>query len=125
MVALVLLLLVVALAFGLYRLLAATRDSRTLWLSSIAIGSSLGITRAVLGCVGWYIVEHTGSAIQVPAFALAMLTWPEAMVFGRLRGPAPLQFYVQLGSLLVMTSLMMVCGVDLLVHDSRRQTGER
>ena len=79
----------------------------------------------MLGCVGWYIVEHTGSAIQVPAFALAMLTWPEAMVFGQHRGQAPLQFYVQLGSLLVMTSLMMVCGVALLVHVSRRQTGER
>jgi len=125
MVALVLLLLVVALAFGLYRHLRTTRDSRTLWLSSIAIGSSVGITRAVLGCVGWYTVEHTGSALQVPAFALAMLTWPEAMVFGRLRGPAPLQFYVQLGSLLVMTSLMMVCGVALLVHVSRRQPRER
>lgn len=125
MVALVLLLLVVALAFGLYRHLRATSDSRTLWLSSLAIGSSVGITRAVLGCVGWYIVEHTGSALQIPAFAMAMLTWPEAMVFGQLRGPAPLRFYVQLGSLLIMTSLMLVCGVALLVHVSRRRPGER
>ena len=121
MVALVLLLLVVALVFGLHRHLRTTRDTRTLWLSSLAIGSSIGITRAVLACVGWYVVENTGSAVQIPAFALALLSWPEAVVFGQRRGPTPPQFYFQLGSLLVMTSLMLVCGVALLVHVSRRQ----
>jgi len=77
----------------LYRFFNTRRGARALWRSSVAIGFSVGITRAVLACVGWYGVEHAGGPLQIPAFALAMLAWPEAIVFGRHRGPVPLSFY--------------------------------
>src|SRR5258708_19110083 len=103
----------------LYRYLRAKREAGALWRSSLTIGSSVGIARAVLACVGWYGVEHTGGPLQIPAFALAMLAWPEAIVFGRHRGPVPLSFYPLLALLLVATSMLMVSGVALAVQASR------
>ena len=108
-----------ALTVALYLYLRTQRDSRSLWRSSVAIGSSVGIARAVLAAVGWYGVEHTGGPLQIPAFALAMLAWPEAMVFGRQHGPAPLTFYVSLAFLLIASSLLLVGGVALAVQISR------
>lgn len=106
---------------ALYRHLESKRKVRALWRSTVAIGSSVGIARAVLACVGWYGVEHTGGPLQIPAFALAMLAWPEALVFGRLQGPVPLQFYISLGLLLIVTSLLLVGGVALLVQATHGQ----
>jgi hypothetical protein len=103
----------------LYRFFTTRRGARALWRSSVAIGSSVGIMRAVLACVGWYGVEHTGGPLQIPAFALAMLAWPEAIVFGRHRGPVPLSFYPLLALLLVATSMLMVSGVALAVQVTR------
>src|SRR5712664_1109040 len=103
----------------LYRYLRAKREAGALWRSSLTIGSSVGIMRAVLACVGWYGVEHTGGPLQIPAFALAMLAWPEAIVFGRHRGPVPLSFYPLLALLLVATSMLMVSGVALAVQVTR------
>jgi hypothetical protein len=105
----------------LYRYLRAKRDAGALWRSSLTIGSSVGIARAVLACVGWYGVEHTGGPLQIPAFALAMLSWPEAIVFGRHQGPVPLHFYVFLGLLLIASSLLLVSGVALAVQTTRGQ----
>jgi hypothetical protein len=119
----VVLLLVVAATVALYRHLVATRDARALWRSSVAIGSSVGIVRAVLACVGWYGVEHTGGRLQIPAFALAMLAWPEAIVFGRHPGPVPMRFYISLGLLLITTSLLLVSAVALVVQATRGQRG--
>src|SRR5882762_1205058 len=110
-----------ALTVVLYRYFRAKADSRALWRSSVAIGSSVGIARAVLACVGWYGVEHTGGPLQIPAFALAMLSWPEAIVFGRHQGPVPLHFYVFLGLLLIASSLLLVSGVALAVQTTRGQ----
>ena len=121
MLILVFLLAFTALTVVLYRHLRAKRDSRALWRSSVVIGSSVGIARAVLGCVGWYGVEHTGGPLQVPAYALAMLALPEAIVFGRHQGPVPLNVYVSLGFLLIASSLLLVCGVALAVQLSRGQ----
>src|SRR2546426_6321773 len=115
------LIFVIALAFAavtvaLYRHLRAKRDVRALWRSSVTIGSSVGISRAVLACLGWYGVEHTGGPLQIPAFALTMLAFPEAIVFGRHQGPVPLNFYVSLGFLLFASSLFLVSGVALAVQ---------
>ena len=110
-----------ALTVGLYRYLRAKRDSRALWRASVAIGSSVGIARAVLACGGLYGVQHTGGPFQVPAYALAMLALPEAMVFGRPRGSVPPGFYVSLGVVLLTSSLLLVCALTLAIQRSRRQ----
>jgi hypothetical protein len=110
-----------AVTVALYRYLRAKRDVRALWRSSVTIGFSVGIVRAVLACLGWYGVEHTGGPLQIPAFALAMLAWPEAIVFGRHQGPVPLHFYSFLGFLLIATSVLLVSGVALAVQATRAQ----
>lgn len=106
----------------LYRHLDAKPSRRALWRSAVRVGFSVGIARAVLSCIGWYAIERTGGPLQIPAFALAMLAWPEAVLFGRHRGPVPLQIYVQLSLLLIVTSLLLVGGIALLVQLIR---GER
>jgi len=121
MLILVFLLAFAALTVALYRYFRAKGDSRALWRSSVAIGSSVGIARAVLACVGWYGVEHTGGPLQIPAYALAMLALPEAIVFGRHQGPVPLNGHISLGFLLTASSLLLVCGVALAVQLSRGQ----
>ena len=104
----------------LFRYLRSRCDAGTLWRSSLTIGSSIGVVRAVLACAGWYGVEHTGGPLQIPAFALALLALPEAMVFGRHHGQVPAQFYVFLGLLLVATSLLLVIAVAFAVQASAR-----
>src|SRR5712692_2863135 len=100
----------------LYRYLARRPNPRALWQSTVAIGIVVGIARAVLAGLGWYVVEHTGGPLQIPAFALAMLALPEAAVFGRHRGPVPPALYVSLGLLLTLTSLLFVSVVALVVR---------
>jgi hypothetical protein len=115
------LLAVVAFTVVLYRYFQAKGDLWSLWRSSIAIGSSVGIARAVLACVGWYGVEHTGGPLLVPAYALAMLALPEAIVFGRHQGPVPLNVYISLSFLQIASSLLLICAVALAVQLSRGQ----
>ena len=105
----------------LHRHLAAKPSRRALWRSAVKVGFSVGIARAVLSCIGWYAIERTGGSLQIPAFALAMLAWPEAVLFRRHRGVVPLQFYVQLSLLLIATSLLLVCGIALVVQLIRGQ----
>src|SRR3989442_10231547 len=119
MLILVFLLACLALTIVLYRYFRTKSDARALWRSSVAIGSTVGVARAMLACVGWYGVEHAGGPLQIPAFALAMLAWPEAIVFGRHRGPVPLSFYPLLALLLVATSMLMISGVALAVQVTR------
>jgi len=121
MLILVFLLAFAALMVVLYRYFRAKSDSRALWRSSVMIGSTVGIARAVLACFGWYGVEHTGGPLQIPAYALSMLALPEAIVFGRQPGPVPLHVYFSLGFLLIASSLLLVCGVALAVQLSRGQ----
>ena len=115
----VILLLLAGAAILLFRFLNTRAGPRALWRSSIAIGFSVGMMRGILACIGWYGVEHTGGPLQIPAFALAMLAWPEAIVFGRHRGPVPLGFYPLLALLLVVTSMLWVSIVALAVHATR------
>ena len=105
----------------LYRHLAAKPSRRALWRSAVKVGFSVGIARAVLSCIGWYAIERTGGPLQIPAFTLAMLAWPEAGLFGTHKGPVSLQIYVQLSLLLIATSLLLVAGIALLVQLIRGQ----
>src|SRR5688500_16435169 len=75
----------------------------------------LGILSAGLASLGWYVVEHTGGPLQVPAFALAMLAWPEAMVFAERRTTsAPPGFYLRLSLLLVTSTVVVITLVGAL-----------
>ena len=99
MLAAVIILLFAAAIVALYRHLAAKPSLLAVWRSAVTIGFLVGIARAVLACLGWYTVEHTGGPLQIPAFALAMLALPEALLFGSHKGTVPLQFYIRLGFL--------------------------
>ena len=121
MLILVVLLVFAGLTLVLYRHFRAKHGSRALWRSSVAIGSSVGIARAVLACLGWYGVEHTGGPLQIPAYALAMLALPEGRVFGQHRGPLSLNVYISLGFLLIVSTLLLVCGVALAVQLTRHR----
>ena len=75
----------------------------------------------VMTSAGWYTVEHTGGPLQIPALALAILAWPEAVVIGRHRGPTPMSFYPLLAILLLVTTVLMVSSVALMVQVSYRR----
>lgn len=114
---------------GLSWYLGTKRDRRSLFRAAVYIGCTLGVVRAGLASFGWYVVEHTGGPLQVPAFALAMLAWPEAAIFTERRTtPAPPEFYLRLSLLLFVSTVMligMVAAVAASRHDSsRRQARE-
>ena len=119
MLVLIVVLLWTAMVFALFRYLATKRGARALWRWSIAIGLMAGLLRGGLASVGWYVVEHTGGPLQVPAFALAMLAWPEAALFGRHRGLTPLIFYPMLVLALTVSSLAWVAGLAVVVQITR------
>ena len=121
MLTLVLPLVLVAMGTVLFRYLRQERDARALWRSSVAIGLTVGISRAVLASVGWYGVEHTGGPLQIPAYVLVMFALPEAASFGRQRGVAPLSFYFLLSALLIASSLVLVSAVAFAARLSRGQ----
>jgi hypothetical protein len=118
------LLLVVAAALAVvYGHLRRQPDRRRLWLAAFRLGLGAGVARAVLASVGWYVVEHDGGPMQVPAFALAMAAWPEAALLpGPRVGTTPPGFYARLALLLVASTTVLVGAVALVV-DSRRGTG--
>jgi hypothetical protein len=90
-----------------------TRRPDAAWREALAIGLTIGLARGVLAPTGWYVVEHTGGPLQVPAYVLAMLAWPEAILLGRHRGTAGPAFLVGLGLLLTATSVIGVSAVAL------------
>lgn len=120
MVAPLVLLLIMAASLVLYRYLARKHAGHALWRSSLAIGTVMGTSRAMLACAGWYCAEHAAGPLQIPAFALAMLAWPEAIVLDTRRvGPAPLSFYPMLAGVLIVTTILAVSGVALAVQVAR------
>ena len=119
MLLLIVVLLWIGMVFALLRYLATKRGRRALWRSAIAIGVTAGLLRGGLASVGWYTVERTGGPFQVPAFALAMLAWPEAALFGRHRGFTPLTLYPMLVLALTVSSLAWVASLALLVQITR------
>jgi hypothetical protein len=84
--------------------------TRAFWRSALLIGLAIGVARAILASIGWYTVERTGGPLQIPAYLLGMLAWPEiAMLPGQRRTtPAPLAFFVGLSSLLIGSSVLFV-----------------
>ena len=97
-----------ALAAALYLYLRKPPTRRKRWRTALAIGVGVGLVRAVLASTGWYVVEHTGGSLQIPAFALAMLGWPEAIFLGAEHGArAPTGFYLGLSLALVFGTVIM------------------
>lgn len=93
----------------LYSHLRRQPDRRSLWRTTLRLGLGVGVTRAALASLGWYVVEHTGGPLQVPAFALALMAWPEGAVLTTKRfTPAPVEFYVWLSCVLVLGTLTFV-----------------
>jgi hypothetical protein len=125
MLVFIVVLLWTAMVIALFRYLAAKRGRRALWRSVIALGLTAGLLRGGLASVGWYAVEHTGGPFQVPAFALAMLAWPEAALFGRHRGFTPLTFYPMLVLALTVSSLAWAASLALLVQITRGPSDRR
>jgi hypothetical protein len=121
MVLLIGLVLFVTVIIFLSRHLRQRRDARSLWRSVVLIGVSVGGVRAVLASAGWYTVEHTGGPLQIPGFAFAMMAWPEAAVFTGRRGQvAPLEFYLYLTALLMVSTTVWVALVALITRTASR-----
>ena len=78
------------------------------------------VARAALASLGWYMIERTGGPLQIPAFALAMMAWPEgAMLDQRRLTPVPPAFYIQLSVLLIASTLAVSCLVAVIAAKSR------
>jgi hypothetical protein len=80
-----------------------------------------GVARAALASLGWYMIERTGGPLQIPAFALAMMAWPEGVMLDERRlTPVPPAFYVQLSVLLIASTLAVSCLVAVIAAKSRK-----
>jgi hypothetical protein len=108
--------------FLLFRWFRRQPRARSAWKTAILLGLGLGLTRATLACFGWYVVEHTGGPAQVPAFALAMLAWPEgALLPSTGPGLTPVSTYVSLFVLLVVSSMVLVAAIAAAARRGRVQ----
>jgi hypothetical protein len=97
-----------------------THRTRNLFRTALVLGVTIGVIRAVLASVGWYVVEHTGGPLQVPGFALAMLAWPEAVLFrARRTTPVPIHFYLLLSLLLITSTVALVASIAAVASRSR------
>lgn len=121
MVLATILVVLVAVVAGLYWFFDSRRKPvRT----AVYTGCILGILRASLASAGWYVVERTGGPLQIPAFALAMLAWPEAMILAERRTtPAPPDFYLRLSLLLVISTVVVVGLIGSAAALGRRRNG--
>jgi hypothetical protein len=106
--------------FALYRFFATRAPAGRSWRSAIAVGIALGSARAALSGLGFYGVEHTGGPLQVPAFALALVGWPELVLLGRHSGRAQPALYVMMALLLIATT---TAGVAIIASAARRRGG--
>jgi hypothetical protein len=108
------------LATALYVYLRRRPSRGRLWRAALGIGLVVGVCRAVLASLGWYILEHTGGFLQIPAYALAMAAWPEAAIFAERRfTPAPAEAYLYL-LLVLVAGTVAVVGVVAAVADLTR-----
>ncbi|MGH7561534.1 MAG: hypothetical protein ACRENB_10990, partial [Gemmatimonadales bacterium] len=117
---LILLLLVVATTV-LYRYLLGRPDTGALWRSALRIGLAVGALRALAASAGWYVTERTAGRLQVPGFALAMLSWPEGVLLDVSRGPAPATFFFRLGVTLIVSTTMFAFAVAWLASARRKR----
>jgi hypothetical protein len=121
MVLLVVVVVFTAAIAALSQLFRRQPNRRRLWRMTLRIGLGLGVMRAALASLGWYVVEHNGGPLQIPAFALAMLAWPEAAIFTERRfTPVPPAFYISL-SLLLVTSTVVLVGLLAVASNRTRQ----
>jgi len=111
-------LVVVAVAIVvLYWHLRKQPDRRSLWRTTIRIGVGVGIARAGLASLGWYVVERTGGPLQIPAYVLSLTALPEAAILGERRVTSvPPEFYVFLSLALVAGTMVFVGLVALVVE---------
>jgi hypothetical protein len=117
LIILVALTLVIAAMYGLMR---RQPDRRSLWRMALYVGAGTGLVRAVLSSLGWYVIERTGGPLQIPALALVMMAWPEAVILAERRTtPVPPAFYLRL-SLLLVTTTLAVTGIIAFVAGRRR-----
>lgn len=115
-------LLVVVGAMALvYIYLRRQPNPQSLWRRAIVIGIGIGVVRAALASLGWYVIEHTGGPLQVPAYALAMLALPEAVIMsGRRNTPQPPEFFLRLSLLLIVGTTGFVALVAFIANRRRR-----
>ena len=105
MIAVAVLILLAALLAALYSMMRRQPDRRSLWRTALYVGAGTGVARAALASLGWYMVERGGGRLQIPAFTLVMMAWPEgAMLAERRLTPLPPAFYIQLSVLLVAST---------------------
>ena len=112
-----------AAAFVVWRLFSArAANAQQLWRLALTLGVAIGVVRATLACLGWYVVEHTGGDAQVPGFALAMLAWPEAALLPRhTPGITPASTYVFLYLLLLISSTAAIVVIAALARTGKHQ----
>ncbi|HSP13416.1 MAG TPA: hypothetical protein VLV78_01540 [Thermoanaerobaculia bacterium] len=97
-----------------------TRSGRkALYRSALILGASIGLSRAVIACTGWYVVEHNGGPLQIPAYLMSMFALPEAVLLGRTRLATP-QLYGKLSALLIAGSLVSIMAIAVVADLSRR-----
>ena len=120
MIAVTIPILLAALLAALYSLMRKQPDRRSLWRTALYVGAGTGVVRAALASFGWYMIERGGGPLQIPAYTLVMMAWPEvAMLAERRLPPAPPAFYLQLSVLLVTSTLAVTCLVALVASKSR------
>lgn len=120
MIAIAILILLAALLAALHSLMRKQPDRRSLWRTALYVGAGTGVARAALASLGWYMIERTGGPLQIPAFALAMMAWPEgAMLDERRLTPVPPAFYIQLSVLLIASTVAVSCLVAVIAAKSR------
>ena len=120
MIAVAVLILLAALLAALYSMMRRRPDRRSLWRTALYVGVGTGVARAALASLGWYMIERAGGPLQIPAFALAMMAWPEGVMLDERRlTPVPPTFYIQLSVLLIASTLAVSCLVAVIAAKSR------
>jgi hypothetical protein len=120
MIAIAVLILLAALLAALHSLMRKQPDRRSLWRTAVYVGVGTGVARAALASLGWFMIGRTGGPLQIPAFALAMMAWPEgALLDERRLTPVPPAFYIQLSVLLLASTLAVSCLVAVIAAKSR------
>lgn len=122
MLALLAVAVMAAATYALFRYSGRHQNRSRVVRRALYAGGAVGLCRGIVASAGWYVVEHAGGPIQAPAYALAMLAWPEAAVFAERRTtPSPPEFYPQLSLLLIVTTAS-ISGLIAAVATRRHRT---
>ena len=77
MIFLLLVIVLIGLSAGLYALLSSL-DGRKIWKAAAVLSLVIAVIRTSLSVVGRLILESDFGWLQLPAFAMALVTLPEA-----------------------------------------------